>query len=363
MSAKRFLSEKKTTNQNISISPALKDWIERYIKRMHDQFPTDERYASVSAFYCYIMERMLKFFEKGNTLEDINKVMDQQSPINRFLDEFTFKAAIALHEDASEAGRYTDIDFSSQPLYFMTYRTMFLNTVDPYDFNSVQSFVESFRKFFLGNKLTREFKINFNSKKDKPHYYSGVFEYAFRGNPNLFYVNIKFNAVIFGSIGVRFKDFYYSEKDLYCRTELETTDLFFEPKFMKKERIKLMSENLQYVTNYNQVLNDKDFYLWMKLAENKGIHLFFKDNTLMSNIISKLEEDILKYGERENFIIKMLGFFEKIHWIRILNKKELSFQFEFPIGKNAEEIEFFSQYFSKNYNLIENKDTYYLNKK
>jgi len=48
--SKKFLSNKKTAQQSISISPALKDWIQRYVNMNHRESPNDMRFKSVSAF-------------------------------------------------------------------------------------------------------------------------------------------------------------------------------------------------------------------------------------------------------------------------------------------------------------------------
>ena len=60
MTTKRYMSNKKTSQQTISISPSLKDWIRRYVSVMHKKNPRDRNYKSISAFYYSVMENVLK---------------------------------------------------------------------------------------------------------------------------------------------------------------------------------------------------------------------------------------------------------------------------------------------------------------
>ena len=78
MSSKKFLSNKKTAQQTISISPALKDWISRYVHVKHGKNPDDGRYRSVSSFYNYIMENVLNLFKKGKTLDDFKRIEEKK---------------------------------------------------------------------------------------------------------------------------------------------------------------------------------------------------------------------------------------------------------------------------------------------
>ena len=58
--SKKFLSEKKTSQQTISISPALKDWIERYVSVNRKEYPKDMRFKSISSFYNYTMDKCME---------------------------------------------------------------------------------------------------------------------------------------------------------------------------------------------------------------------------------------------------------------------------------------------------------------
>ena len=54
-----YLSNKKTTSQSISMSPAMKDWLNRYVKRMRSNNPQDEDYSSISAFMCSLLDTLI----------------------------------------------------------------------------------------------------------------------------------------------------------------------------------------------------------------------------------------------------------------------------------------------------------------
>lgn len=68
MTAKKFLSNKKTEQQTISISPALKEWIKRFVNVKHRESPEDKRFKSISAFYNSVMDEVLKKYEKEKNI-------------------------------------------------------------------------------------------------------------------------------------------------------------------------------------------------------------------------------------------------------------------------------------------------------
>ena len=98
MTSKKYLSKKKTAQQTISISPALKDWIERYVRVNHQSNPKDERYRSISSFYTFVMEKVMDILTKGKTLEDFDAFAD--SEVKDAFDKITFRATIPYYEKA-----------------------------------------------------------------------------------------------------------------------------------------------------------------------------------------------------------------------------------------------------------------------
>ena len=129
MTPSKFLSNKKSTQQSISISPALKDWVERYVRVQHQKNPEDERYKSVSAFYCSVMEKVLHTFEIGKTLDDFDRLMDPQ--MNDFIDDFSSNLFIPYIEPAVAMDKYSLVGFKSTTHLFMKMLNIFKEDVDP----------------------------------------------------------------------------------------------------------------------------------------------------------------------------------------------------------------------------------------
>ena len=50
MTSQRYLSQKKNVCQTISLSPALKDWLKRYVRVKHRENKEENQFKSVSAF-------------------------------------------------------------------------------------------------------------------------------------------------------------------------------------------------------------------------------------------------------------------------------------------------------------------------
>jgi len=59
MTSVKYLSQKKTAVQTISLSPALKEWLKRYVNVKHRETPEDIRFKSVSAFITHIIKTSL----------------------------------------------------------------------------------------------------------------------------------------------------------------------------------------------------------------------------------------------------------------------------------------------------------------
>ncbi len=129
MASDRPLSKKKITQQTISTSPAIKEWVKRYVNVKRMKNPNDERYKSISSFYNYIMENLLKFFEEGKTIDDLKRVEDKK--IKEFFDRFTFKAIIPLYEMAIEPNKYTHFSFEFSTRFLLMYLDLFKNEVKP----------------------------------------------------------------------------------------------------------------------------------------------------------------------------------------------------------------------------------------
>ena len=354
MTSKKYLSNKRTAQQTISTSPAIKDWVKRYVHVNHKEKPNDERYRSISNFYNYVMENMLQLFEEGKTIDDLKRLENKK--VKEFFERFTFKATIPLYEMAIEPNKYTHFSFEFNTRFLLMYLDFFWNEVRSHNFKDIELFFEKIRSRYATSNVSKDMRLEIFPGKDKQ---PGKGSLEFIGKfKNLHFENCKFFAAVFGILGVKVTDFIYSQEDYYCRLELLETELLFKKELAKKERLKLLKENVNFIINFNRLLDDKDKYLWMKLAEDNELYISFKSKNAFNKWIKTIEEDLRKFGTQEDFLNKILQFFNKIHWIRIDNLKELSFRIEQAIEKNTEQKQLLIDYLSQ-YTEINQKDTLY----
>jgi hypothetical protein len=358
MTSKKFLSNKKTAQQTISISPALKDWIKRYVNVHHRKEPNDNRFKSVSSFITYILDNVMKLFKEGKTIEDFKRVEDQI--YKDFFDKFTFKATIPLYDMVAESNRYVPISFDIITRFLLgvyhLYRDIFLKQKD---LESWQLLFERFKNRVYPSNLNifKELRLDVFPAKGKK-YATAHLEFIGKQR-NLHFENCKFFAGICGLLGVKVTDFHYSSLDFYCRLDLIETSLAFTEELAKKERIKLLQENVKYIINYNRMLTDKDRFLWMNLAEDNDLFICFKSKNAFNKWIKTIEKDLKKYGTKTEFLDKILRFFNKLHWIRIESIKDLSFQIEQSLLGN-EQKDFLIDYLSSHSEVIQNDERYQL---
>ena len=104
-------------------------------------------------------------------------------------------------------------------------------------------------------------------------------------------------------MGVKISNCLYSEKDNYCRFDLEATELFFRKELVRSERIKLMNNNVYQLINYHRIINDDDdYFLWMKLANDKNNFICFNNqNTRMEWF------DLIKQNTKNSPIFILIG--------------------------------------------------------
>ncbi len=357
MSPKKYKSDKKTSTQTIAISPALKDWVERYVNKMREEHPEEENYKSVSAFYCDIIEKVLRAFETGKTLKDFDRMQD--SEIEDFYKEDTTNMYIPYVEPAVELNKYEPIDFKTHMRYFLSFYNLFKSSVDPYEIKSIKTFFERIKKRYLYSKLTKDMHIEVIPEKGKAGY-SVIIEHTGNYN-NLHLLNCKMAAVAFGMMGAKIVDFHYSNQDIYYRFDIETTDLLFDKKTIKNEREQLMKHNLEFLINFNRILSDKDEHLWMRLANNKDIIITYNNLKDLDKVIEELEKDLRNYGKSDELLLKLLKLFEKLHWIIILKESDLSFQIILSENRK-EERKYLLEYLSKKGKVSENNGILNLSK-
>jgi hypothetical protein len=362
MTSKKYLSNKKTTQQTISISPALKDWVKRYVNVMKKKYPNDENYRSISTFYCFVMEKVLTIFKEGKTLDDFNRFLDAE--LHKVYGKNIIVFAPFL-EECVEMNAFSPFDKTINSEIYFNLRNFFIKTVkDSIDLNSLKMLLERAKKLNMKNNIPKEINFEISTGKNKKGY-DGVIEhkseYEF-----LQIQNVKAIVSQLGMLGVKIKDVYYSPKERYFRVKMTTTPLFFEKKDTKEarnERINLAKENLQYLINFNRLLEYKSAHLWQRLAEDYDSIALFNNEQALNRGINKIENDIKKFGTKDDFHLKLLKAFERLHWIRIENEDALEFQIRLSNEKYNDEIQFLKNYLSKYSEIIGNDNFYYLKRK
>jgi hypothetical protein len=344
MTDKKYLSNKKTAQQTISISPALKDWIKRYVNVHHRKNPKDERFKSISSFITYILDNIMKLFKEGKTIEDFKRVEDQV--YKDFFDKFTFRATIPLYDMVAESNRYTPISFNFITRFLIAvyhfYKNIYLKEKSPKGW--IQVF-ERFRNRTYPSNITKELRLEVFSEREQG-FGKGYLEFIGKQR-NLHFENCKFFAGICGILGLRVIDFHYSSEGFYGRLDLIETSLAFREELAKKERISLLEENVNFVINYNRMLTDEDKFLWMNLAEDNDIYICFKSRKVFNKWIGAIEKDLRKFGSQEDFLNKIIQIFNKLHWIRIENIEEYSFRIDPSLENNKRQKQYLLDYLSK----------------
>lgn len=358
MTSKRYLSEKKTSQLTISISPALKDWINRFNSRMHKEFPDDERYRSNSSFICSIIENVLKIFEMGKSLDDFQKLTDREVE-NLFDQQTTFFSPFI--ELSLVMDSLTPIDSIINTKFFFRYFKFYLKNIDPYDINNVKQIFERIKNRYLYNNIVKDINFEISTSKGGKEY-QAILEQT----SNYKYMqitNVKISVALLGILGVKVVDVYYSEEqENYFRIKLISTDLWFNKKEMRNERKSLAKENVNCIVNLNNTIEHESPHLWQKIAEDDDAIVFFVHNEAQSKWIERLEDDLNKFGNKDTFLLKILKFFEKLHWIRIENEDKLSFQIRLSEENNPTQINFLKNYLMKYGKISQQNYRYYLEK-
>lgn len=362
MTSKKYLSEKKITTQNISISPALKEWVERYVSVMKDKNPDDERYKSVSAFYCSVMASVLKEFEKGKTLDDFEKV--QIPEIRAYTERFEAKFFVPFIEPALKADKYMEFDPDENSLYFSALRSVFSHNLAPYNYDAVKLFFNELRKQYITSGLNKDMRLDLFTDECKK-FPTGIIEHT-GVHDNIHWVNCKMMLQGTGALGFKVNNLLYIDKERYYRIDLEATDLVFNKESvtkLSKERKTLLRQNAEFLINYYRIINDLDYYLWMKMAQDDDLIVDFKNLNAKDRWIKKIEEDSQKYGTNEEFLLCMLKFFERMHWIKIESEQKLSFRIVLSGEKHEEDTKILLDYLSEHAKLSDENGIFYLYRK
>ncbi len=310
----RNLSRKKISSQNISISPYLRDWIERFVKMEQKKNPNDKRVKSISSFYNFVMESVLKIFKKGKTLDDLGRFVDKK--VQDFYDKITFRALIPYYEQIIKINKYAPIGFDSLIDLFLKYRSFIIDKNEPSD-EIALNMIERFKNFMLANKLTKDFKIDIIDN-------SYIIEYS-GYYPNIHYDHSKWIAGLAGLLGLKIKNLIISKN--FLRLDLDKTSLFKTRDLEIERRKELFYFNINEFTSWYRVIDDKTQHLWLKISNNEDIIINFKDVTSGLEFISSIIRDLAEYAKGENLVLDILKLFRHFHWIHIDNFEKPSFHF------------------------------------
>ncbi|MFX1236856.1 MAG: hypothetical protein ACFFAS_12955 [Promethearchaeota archaeon] len=318
----QYLSKKKKTERlSFTITPYLKKELNDFIEEQKQKNEQNPEYKSISSFCYHAIQDVLDIRKKGLSLNSIKSQPDTNT--QNFYDQITFKAVTQNFEIGIAPNRYND-DNIIIPYFLFTFRKYVLATMDPASSKSIQLIVDKMKNFLVSNKLTKELRLDlFRPLKNK--YHSGVIEFI--GNyTNLHYENCKALAALLGVLGIKIKEFTFSESDIYARFDIEETELLYRRESLRKKRQALLEENLQYLINYEKIINDKSEYLWSKLSKSKHISLNFMTSVAFDKWFNKFLGDFKKYSDQNKFLLNILKTFEKMHWLSIEDEDELSFR-------------------------------------
>jgi len=352
-------SKKKTSQQTISISPELKERIEKYVMINQEKNPKDKRFRSISSFYTSVLEKIMDCFDKEKSLDDFESFVD--SEIKNFLEKISFDGLIPYYEEVVRDYKYTDPTFDKIPLFFLTLRRFYLSMMDPSDIKSINGLMSRLRNYLLSNNLTKEIRLDLFTGGSATDL-TGIFE-CVGIYKNLCFETCKSTAAIMGLLGVKITECLYSEKDLYWRFDLRATDLFFRKEFAKREIAELIQHNISHLINYSEIVNDEDYFLWKRMAADSNVILCFNNEERKEDWINLKEGDISKIAEKEDLPLNLLKFFERMHWIEIENDKDLIFYIKLSDEKYQNERTFLLNTLSKYSSVVQANGKHYLKKK
>ena len=297
-------------------------------------------------------------FDKGKNLDDFELFVD--SEIKDFFEKFTFNALIPYYENAVKTNRYTEPSFEKTPFFFLSLRRLYNQNTDPFDMASITDFFNRIKNYLLSNNITKDVNIDiFTGKSTRDlravFEYSGIYK-------NLCFETCKYTAAFLGLLGIKITECLYSEKDLYYRFDLQATDLFFRKNLEKKERTKLIKQNISLLINYCTIIKDNDYFFWMKMAEDKNFIACFNSLESQEEWINLIITDIMKFSEKEEFLFYLLKFFEKLHWVDIESDKDLIFRIRLSNTKYQIEKKILLNTLSKYSNISDINGKYYLEK-
>lgn len=364
MSSKKYFSEKKRETQTITLPLALKERIEKqiedYNRKVHQE---DDGYRSLSSFYCSVMDTLLKLFNDGVTFKDLKKISDRE--INRFYEKITFKGILPPYEGIIKANKYISVNFDYATGFYLGILHFFQENLSQGDEEQILSIFNRFKNLSQNNKIYKQIYITRIPKLSKELFY----HFRMKGiYPNLHFENTKQYACILGCLGIELVKFQYDVEEITANFYVKITDLFYNKKLAKEQRIELLNYNLTKVINFKSLINEKDhLYFFQKMAQERNSVIIFKNLAKLNALLAKIEGDLMKFASRSDFLYTLLKFFKNLHWIEILSSesllsKELKFEFKLDASIYKEELEFLINYFSKYSKVVKRDGTYFLEK-
>ncbi|TXT67034.1 MAG: hypothetical protein BAJALOKI1v1_210036 [Promethearchaeota archaeon] len=304
-----FIVSKKSETQSISLSKDLKIEIATYIEQGKEEFPSDSRFKSISSFITYLMKKAMNIFEEGKELKDFENFVDEK--IVSFYEPYSFKALKPLYEMITEPNRYQSYDFEEIIAFLLNVREIATKSLRDRNFNRYKAFLKRFELYFAKNKIASS--LSFEPLTSKESEYMGIRISALSNYINISYESAKIFAAEFAILGLRVVAFNYSPEENYFRIDSLPTPLLFEDRLLKDQRKQLYEENISFIINSNNVLNDKDYYLWMRLAVDKSLYLKFHNPSARERWFDLITSDIKEYPSKNKYVLNLLKIFEKLH--------------------------------------------------
>ncbi len=360
MSSKKFLSNKKTERVTIVLPSSLKERIVRYYNEQQGKNPHDKNFKSLSSTIHFLMENVMNFFKENKSLDDIKKIIGGN--IIQFYDNLSFKALSLQYEDLIKLNKYMPFHFHDSPKLFINILSIFQENLPIKDKTKVFNFLNGFANSNLHKTIVEKININpLNTNSDQDF----SFEIKIKGaSPLLLFENMKLNASLLGYLGVKVVRFHQDMENLTCIMYVILTDLLFCKDISReKERQALTYHNLSQIIHFENIINEEDHrYFFQKLATDKNIIIVHKNYRVFEQILKKMENDLRKFGKysKDKFLLSLLEFFQKLHWIEIESKMKLSFKFKLNPERFKRELNFLIDFLSHHSNVIESEGVFFL---
>jgi hypothetical protein len=230
--------------------------------------------------------------------------------------------------------------------------------IEPYSMDSIKNLFVRVINRQVQNNVIKDARWEVFPKKGNKGF-DGMVEYS--GNYKFLHINnVKFAVALLGLGGLKITDFHYSGENKYVRIKFTTDELFFNKEEKIEARTELAKKNKDYVINLFRVIQHGIPHLWLRLSDNHHTLISFRNREDFDECLTKVESDLKKYGSKEDFNLMLLKFFEQIHWVRIIDEMELSFQFLISENQHKNEREMLLSYLLQYFRVVEKAQIYYL---